>query len=147
MEAEDRRAARLLLDAQGRVLLFRHADPSGNEFWATPGGGVEPHESFAEAARREAMEELGLQITALEPAGARDAEFRSGHRLIRQHEEYFRIRVDTRGLERVVTSAHAEERILETRWWSPDEIEATSDRVWPADLASRVRAILAEDFR
>ena len=40
---EVRSAARLvLIDASLRVLLFRHNDGHGREFWATPGGGIEP---------------------------------------------------------------------------------------------------------
>jgi 8-oxo-dGTP diphosphatase len=143
---EDRRAARLLvLDGRGRVLLFRHQDPAGTLFWATPGGGLEPGESFEQAARREALEELGVRVDALEPAGERMAEFPwpspTDPRLIRQHELYFRIRVATDGLECVVTASHAVEGILEVRWWSPEELDAATESVWPSDLASRVRAL------
>ena len=142
MRIEDRRAARLLvLDARGHVLLFRHKDPAGTLFWATPGGGLEPGESFEQAARREALEELGITVDAVEAAGERNTIFPWGDRMVRQAERYFRIRVATDGLERVVTASHAVEGILEVRWWSPAELDLATEPVWPSDLASRVRAL------
>jgi 8-oxo-dGTP pyrophosphatase MutT (NUDIX family) len=35
---------------------------TSNGFWFLPGGGVEKNESIEEAAKREALEELGLEI-------------------------------------------------------------------------------------
>ncbi|NWN18266.1 NUDIX domain-containing protein, partial [Escherichia coli] len=53
----------LIVDVQGRVLLFRfdYADGplAGTGFWATPGGGCDPGETYADAARRELFEETG----------------------------------------------------------------------------------------
>jgi len=66
VEIENRRAARLLvLDGEGRILLFRHRDPHGRSFWATPGGGLEARETFEAAARRESDEELGAVPASL----------------------------------------------------------------------------------
>jgi hypothetical protein len=33
------------------------------------------------------------------------------------------------------------EGIVDARWWSVDEIEATPERVFPLDLAQRVREL------
>ena len=46
-------------DAGGRVLLARHVE--GNQ-WLLPGGSVEPGETPADAAVREAWEETGLIV-------------------------------------------------------------------------------------
>lgn len=46
-------------DAGGRVLLARHVE--GNR-WLLPGGGIEPGETPADAAVREAWEETGLVV-------------------------------------------------------------------------------------
>jgi 8-oxo-dGTP pyrophosphatase MutT (NUDIX family) len=46
-------------DGSGRVLLARHVE--GNR-WLLPGGGVEPGETPADAAVREAWEETGLIV-------------------------------------------------------------------------------------
>jgi 8-oxo-dGTP pyrophosphatase MutT (NUDIX family) len=48
-----------LFDGQRRLLLARHA---AGDVWSTPGGAVEPGESPAQAAVREAREELGVEV-------------------------------------------------------------------------------------
>jgi ADP-ribose pyrophosphatase YjhB (NUDIX family) len=53
-------------DEAGRILLVRIIDTGG---WATIGGAVEPDESPAEAAVREAQEEAGVTV-ALGPVAA-----------------------------------------------------------------------------
>ena len=52
-------AVALPRDDEGRVLLVRHLDTGR---WATIGGAVEPDESPAEAAVREAAEEAGVAL-------------------------------------------------------------------------------------
>jgi 8-oxo-dGTP pyrophosphatase MutT (NUDIX family) len=46
-------------DASGRILLVRQANPGG---WGTIGGAIEPDESPAEAAVREAKEEANIDV-------------------------------------------------------------------------------------
>jgi hypothetical protein len=57
-----RPVARVLLLGPGDRLLLLHAEHAedGHQFWLTPGGGLETHETFEEAARRELREEIGL---------------------------------------------------------------------------------------
>jgi 8-oxo-dGTP pyrophosphatase MutT (NUDIX family) len=50
----------LPVDDQGRLLLARHA--GHDDGWGTVGGAVDPGESSAEAAVREAREEIGVDI-------------------------------------------------------------------------------------
>lgn len=50
----------LILDDAGRLLLVRHADHGDG--WAVLGGAVDPGESPAEAAVREAREEIGVEV-------------------------------------------------------------------------------------
>src|SRR5215470_10618344 len=55
-----RRASRLIiLDPDDRVLLFQF-EHDGRRYWATPGGALEEHESYLDAARRELFEETGI---------------------------------------------------------------------------------------
>ena len=139
MRIEDRKAARLLvLDAHGRILLFRHRDPYGNAFWATPGGGVEPGETFEQAARRESGEELGAVPTALRDAGERDITFPWGNRIIVQEERYFLATIDPAHIS--FGAAHQEEGVEEVRWWSRAELEHDKS-VRPSDLCERLRAL------
>lgn len=50
----------LVIDGENRVLLIRHSYRRG---WFFPGGGVEHHETAAEALARELFEEAGVEIT------------------------------------------------------------------------------------
>ncbi len=52
----------LIVDSRSRVLLVRRAD---DRLWAMPGGWVEPGETPAAAAEREAFEETGLVVRVL----------------------------------------------------------------------------------
>jgi 8-oxo-dGTP pyrophosphatase MutT (NUDIX family) len=139
---EIRSAARLLLvDATGRVLLFRHNDGHGREFWATPGGGIEPGETAEQAARREAREELGTADVELVPLWTGHTEFTFATRRVSQTETYFMVTRHSEVLLRDVHELHRLEGITEIRWWSLDDIDATEEPVFPRDLAARVRAV------
>jgi 8-oxo-dGTP pyrophosphatase MutT (NUDIX family) len=77
-----RAVARLVvLDADGRILLLHTRDlgnPAFGTSWELPGGGLEPGETFAEAAIRELREETGIRITpdrVGEPTWQRDASY------------------------------------------------------------------------
>ncbi len=60
-DAQTRAAAGVVLeDAHGRVLLMRRR---GEDTWGIPGGGLEPGETWAQAALRECREETGWQAS------------------------------------------------------------------------------------
>ena len=62
-ERKPRPASRILLtDPAGRVLLFRFTPDDRPPFWCTPGGALDPGESYEQAARRELREETGLDL-------------------------------------------------------------------------------------
>ena len=134
-----RPSARLLvLDDTQRVLLF-HFVLEDRAFWATPGGGLEPGESFEQAARRELREETGFEIDAVDaPVATREFTMRlpDGEDVVAD-ERLFLVRAPAGDralsregwtpLERAVMRAH--------RWWSRDELLATREAVFPEDLA------------
>jgi 8-oxo-dGTP diphosphatase len=142
-----RSAARLIvLDPDDRVLLFRYAWRSGESFWATPGGGLEPGESFEQAAIREAGEELGVTARfALAQLWSRVTEFTGpDNHPIHQTEVFFRIEIDSPGplaTGASVADAHLRVGILESRWWTVSELESTAAVVFPEDLAAHLRAL------
>jgi 8-oxo-dGTP diphosphatase len=59
---EHRIAAGVLVEEGGRILMVRHRRPGHYDFWVAPGGGVQGEESLADAARREAHEETGIDV-------------------------------------------------------------------------------------
>jgi 8-oxo-dGTP pyrophosphatase MutT (NUDIX family) len=136
-----RAAARVLLvDAAGRILLFRGGDPAAPDagtWWFTPGGGLEPGESWSEGAARELLEETGLRIAPQdlgEPVLEERADFSFGGLLIDQDQRFFLLRVDSHVVD---TSGFGEIEVAsieEHRWWSLDELAATSETVYPLGL-------------
>jgi 8-oxo-dGTP pyrophosphatase MutT (NUDIX family) len=137
---EHRRAARLVIrDEAGRVLLFRHARPDGTTFWATPGGGLEPDESFDAAAVRELREETGLVRASLAPLGDLHREFPWGARVIRQHERWYTARLEPgEAIVPPTGEPAALENVLDVRWWTLDALRAAGAGLVPHDLADRL---------
>lgn len=59
-------AVSVALVRAGKVLLVKRGRPPVKGLYAFPGGRVEPGEDWAEAARRELLEETGLRVERLE---------------------------------------------------------------------------------
>jgi 8-oxo-dGTP diphosphatase len=73
----------VLVADSGRVLLGRRAKDPNRGKWVLPGGKVRPFESIADAARREALEETGLEIEIERVLGVREIiDDPNEHRLI-----------------------------------------------------------------
>lgn len=60
-------ATSVALFSGAKILLIERALPPYANYWTLPGGRLEPFESIESCARREILEELGLQIDALIP--------------------------------------------------------------------------------
>jgi ADP-ribose pyrophosphatase YjhB (NUDIX family) len=142
-----RRNARLVvLDGQGRILLFRYerSQGSGEHAWCTPGGGVNAGESFEDAARRELWEETGLRDVELGPCvWTRDVEFAMLSEPVRSDERYYLVRalaheVDTANMEEFERGFHRGHR-----WWSAAELAATDELVFPEPLAELLAPLAA----
>lgn len=138
-----RQAARLLVIApDGRVLLFQYKD-GPRTWWAAPGGGLEGEETFEEAAAREAAEELCLAGAPLTPLWCQTVEFTLRGKSIRQVERYYLMRLSRGDVVpgESVLEVHRHEGIVASRWWSLEEIEKTTEEVFPVDLGERLRRL------
>jgi len=145
-----RPAARLLVvDPQGRVLLFRFAFAdgplSGLVFWATPGGELEPGETFEDGALRELAEETGLVIDHPGPQiDRREFLMRApeGEEVLAE-ERYFIVRVAPFAVADSGWTELERRVVTEHRWWSPAEIDAAEEKIFPQDLTALLARALA----
>lgn len=137
----------LVLDPEGRVLLFRFSHKSGalagRDYWATPGGRRENGERFEDAAIRELAEETGIVRDDVGPQVARrqiiltlpDGED------VMADERFFVVRVTETRLSREGWTADEVEVMAEHHWWHLDELETTDAVVFPENLTTILRAL------
>jgi 8-oxo-dGTP pyrophosphatase MutT (NUDIX family) len=145
----DRSGARvLLLDPGGRVLLLHGCDPSdpgAGSWWFTPGGGQDPGESLVQCAVRELAEETGLRIDPAElgePVFQDVAEFGFEGVRYRQKQVFYAVRTGPWQLDDAGWTDIERRSVLGHRWWTPAEIAASTERIYPAELPSLVAAAL-----
>jgi 8-oxo-dGTP pyrophosphatase MutT (NUDIX family) len=126
-----RTTARVLpVRPDGKVLLLHGWDPLKPQttYWFTIGGGVEAGETVADAARRELLEEVGIELPAADlgaPFATNTIEFDySGSRII-QHQTFFAIAVDQVDVTFVNQEELEQQTISEHGWWYSDDLEAT----------------------
>ncbi len=107
------------------------------------GRGVDGDETFEQAAIREAAEELATVPPNLTPLWHRTVEFSFRGTLVRQEERYFLLEIAPHRVvaDDGVRAAHSLEGIVRMRWWSLEEIESTSELVFPEDLGARLREL------
>lgn len=134
----------LILDGQGRVLLFRfvYSDGpiAGATFWATPGGAVDTGESYEDAARRELFEETGLRVADVGPQVARRVvSFRlPDGRMSRVDQRFFLLRAEPFDVSPAEWTEEERRVLVEHRWWSAADIRGAAETIWPQDLADLV---------
>ncbi|MCB5169869.1 NUDIX hydrolase [Streptomyces bambusae] len=143
-----RKVARVvLLDPQDRILLlhgFEPADPA-DDWWFTPGGGLEGDESREEAALRELAEETGITRVELGPVlWRRYCSFPFDGRRWEQDEWYFLARTDQTETAPAGLTELERRSVSGARWWTCGELSAARETVYPTRLAGLLRTLLDE---
>jgi 8-oxo-dGTP diphosphatase len=136
----------MVFDPAGRVVLIRCVAMRRDgefEFWLTPGGEIEADETPLEAARRELLEELGLDLEVQGPVYTEANQF--------EHQGEMRDNLDFVFAARCAVGEPALRGVTpdeislmkEIRWWAAAEVEAalaSGVRIFPVDLAGRMRS-------
>ncbi|GAA1070568.1 hypothetical protein GCM10009665_78350 [Kitasatospora nipponensis] len=133
----------MVVDPDGAVFLLRSENVEVGPHWCPPGGGLDPGESPEEGARRELREETGWED--LEPEALLctwEHDFTRHGVPVRQHEHVYLARGPRRGPLGDVSQAHAVDRILAWRWWSPEDLaDRDAEPLWPPTLPALVEAV------
>jgi 8-oxo-dGTP pyrophosphatase MutT (NUDIX family) len=135
----------VLLDEEGRVLLFCGSDPAraggdAPKWWFTVGGQSRPGETLQQAAAREVCEETGLHADPAEmigPVWRRDAIIDFNNTVIRSHELFFVHRTQQFDPSTAGHTALERRYIHGHRWCDADDIAAlvgAGEAVYPVQL-------------
>jgi 8-oxo-dGTP pyrophosphatase MutT (NUDIX family) len=147
----ERSAVRLVvLDAKDTLLLFHTHDldhPDLGTWWELPGGGIDPGETYLDAAIRELREETGIIVDRSQagpPNWRRRASFR--HRQTRhvQDEVVVTLRLPVPGpdIDESRRLDYEREDYFDFRWWPIPEILSSAERFYPGQLPTLLIAFL-----
>ncbi|MGW7641597.1 NUDIX hydrolase [Streptomyces sp. MCA2] len=137
----------VLLDPDDRILLLHGFEPDRptEQWWFTPGGGLEETETHEEAARRELAEETGICDVALGPVlWKRRCAFPFDGRRWEQDEWYYLGRTDRTATDTGGQTDLERRSVLGLRWWTLEELSASHETVYPTRLAELLRTLLDE---
>jgi 8-oxo-dGTP diphosphatase len=136
----------VVLDPADRILLVRFEFPNTG-LWAAPGGGIDEGETDEQAIVRELAEEIGLDRVELGPwiwrrehvfpfwDGSWDG----------QVERYVLVRTEAfEPTPRFTPEQLAAEFVTGMRWWTLEELRASSDLFAPRRLPELVAALLRD---
>jgi len=149
-----RESARLvILNERNEIFLFHCreerqtelADPHLREFWLTPGGGVDPGETWEDAALRELWEETGIEGIPLGPwVWTREKAGLMFGEQMRAVERYYLVRVGEVRIDTGNQFDYERAAYRRHRWWSAGAIGASGEVFFPEGLAGHLARLVAD---
>ncbi|WP_345343778.1 NUDIX hydrolase, partial [Actinomycetospora succinea] len=129
----------IVIDADGRVLLFEGVDPArpAETFWFAPGGGVRAGEEAVAAVVRTVGEETGLAVLANQvrgPLWVREVVFEADGTTYAGRELFHAVHVPSGDVDSSTFTEHEARTVKGHRWWTPAELAVTLDVVHPHQL-------------
>jgi 8-oxo-dGTP diphosphatase len=137
----------LVLDPENRILLVRFVNPeTDEEFWATPGGGLDPGEGLEEGLRRELREETGLEEVEIGPVvWTRRHVFPWAGKTLDQSERIALVRTRSFAPRPALTEEELrDEGVYELRWWTLEELATSDTNFAPRRIVRFLRQLLDE---
>ncbi len=125
-------------------MLLQEVEGLGDgRVWITPGGGLEPGESHEAAAIREIREEVGHRTAELGPwIWTREHEFDFRGIRYHQRERFYLVRCEPFEVDESGLDALELEVVKGHRWWTLDEIRASTSMFAPRRLADLLKPLV-----
>jgi len=148
----ERTAVRVVvIDVRDAMLLFHTRQlqyPEHGTWWELPGGGIDPGETYADAAVRELREETGIVADAARigtPNWHRRATFKHRGERRLQDELIVTLRLPVPGpdLDTSRRTDYELEDYFDHRWWPIPEVLASTERFYPGRLPALLGPFLA----